>query len=397
MSPALPGSPAPRSTDTEVQPEFTDQELLTYKQDNLLNDDDYAIDLRLQIAFYGEKLLNRAKYEVDLLEREVVALASVFNEFLTEVKNLDAEINQISSSINAGKLQAAQELDATIKQEVQVVVEQLRLVPQSAIDSVDVLYQNLDALQDNFLLLQRQIQILEEIGVKTDNLHKNLPALEKGIGQFGKSIESHQMTLLVGAEDNSDTIDYEAIRLELKEMLENQSRAMILHLRQAQTQAHPHEIEKLRRNQAGFEASLEEISAQIQMLATAGVGVDELHQLFQPVVSGLRQFERALASNQYLKISERIYAEVAVVVEQIREAQQVMQADDLEILQENVDVLYENCDALADELDDLAEQGLDIKPVLEHYDVLRVNLEQLERVLQDAGNRIGLHSGQIQR
>jgi hypothetical protein len=220
MNPSSPsGSPARRPLSAQQAqeapaPTLTDAELLKYKQDNLLNDDDYAIELRLQIAFYGEKLLNRARYEVDLLEREVVALASVFNEFLEEVKTLDSEINQLSSSINAGKLQAAQELDATIKQEVQVVVEQLRLVPQADIESVDVLYQNLDALQDNFLLLQKQIQTLQALGVKTDQLQKNLPALEKGIDQFGKSIESHQMSLLMGAEQEQHKTDYEVIRLE---------------------------------------------------------------------------------------------------------------------------------------------------------------------------------------
>ncbi|PIQ29251.1 hypothetical protein COW36_17295 [bacterium (Candidatus Blackallbacteria) CG17_big_fil_post_rev_8_21_14_2_50_48_46] len=389
-------APVPAKKQAEAPVELTDQELLDYKTQNLLNDDDYALELRLQVGYYGEQLLNRVKYEVDVMERELVALASVFNEFLTEVKGMDAKINELTTTINAGKLQAAKELDETIKQEVQVVVDQLRMVPNSDLDSVEVLYQNLDALQDNYDILQKQIQTLEEIGVKTDGLQKNLPALEKGISRFGKSIEERQLSLLVGEEaQNEEKIDYDAIRAELKDMLQGQNRAMINHLRQTQVMANPREVEMLRRNQAGFEASLDEIKNQMQLLEQAGIAIADLQDLVRPVESGLKQFERALSSNQFLKITERIFAEVEVVIQQIREAQHLSNAEDLEILSENVEVLYENCDVFADELDDLAEQGLDIAPVLEHYDVLRVNLEQFERTLQDAANRIGLTSGQI--
>ena len=328
------------------------------------------------------------------MEGELVALATVFNEFLTEVKSLDGQINQLTSTINAGKLQAAKELDATIKQEVQVVVDQLRMVQSSDLENVEVLYQNLDALQDNYQILQKQIETLDEIGIKTDHLKKNLPALEKGISQFGKSIEERQLSLLVGEDgQEAEKVDYESIRLELKGMLQNQSRAMIGHLRQAQVMANPREVEMLKRNHMGFEASLEEINNQVNSLAEAGLDISELQEMIKPIAAGLKQFDRALSSNQFLKITERIYAEVEVVSQQIREAQYINNRDDLDVLQENVDILYENCDAFADELDEVAGQGLDITPVLEHYNVLRVNLEQFERVLQDAGNRIGLTSG----
>ncbi len=390
--PAAGTSPSQPQESKEVT--VTDQELLDYKTQTLLNDDDQATELRMQIAFYGEQLLNRVKYEVDVMERELVALATVFNEFLTEVKSLDGQINQLTSTINAGKLQAAKELDTTIKQEVQVVVDQLRMVQSSDLESVEVLYQNLDALQDNYQILQKQIETLDEIGIKTDHLKKDLPALEKGISQFGKSIEERQLSLLVGEEEQqTEKIDYESIRLELKGMLQNQSRAMIGHLRQAQVMANPREVEMLKRNHMGFEASLEEISNQMNSLAEAGLDISELQDMLKPIAAGLKQFDRALSSNQFLKITERIYAEVEVVSQQIREAQYINNREDLEVLQENVDILYENCDAFADELDEVAGQGLDIGPVLEHYNVLRVNLEQFERVLQDAGNRIGLTSG----
>jgi len=399
-TPRRPPGPLPSAGASPSQPQevaevtVSDQELVDYKTQTLLNDDDYATELRMQIAFYGEQLLNRVKYEVDVMERELVALATVFNEFLGEVKNLDGQINQLTSTINAGKLQAAKELDATIKQEVQVVVDQLRMVQSSDLESVEVLYQNLDALQDNYLILQKQIETLDEIGIKTDHLKKDLPALEKGISQFGKSIEERQLSLLVGDDgQQEEKIDYESIRAELKDMLQNQSRAMIGHLRQAQVMANPREVEMLKRNHMGFEASLEEINNQINSLAEAGLDITELQDMVKPIAAGLNQFDRALSSNQFLKITERIYAEVEVVSQQIREAQYINNRDDLEVLQENVDILYENCDAFADELDEVAGQGLDIAPVLEHYNVLRVNLEQFERVLQDAGNRIGLSSG----
>lgn len=395
--PLAPATPASAAQSAQSAPRMlSDEELLALKTQNLLNDDEYAVDLRMQVAYYGEQLLNRVKYEVDVMEREVVALGSVFNEFLDEVKKLDARINELSTSINAGKLQAAKELDATIKQEMQVVVDQLRMVPNADLESVEVLYQNLEALQDNYQVLQKQIQTLEEIGIKADVLKNNLPALEKGINQFGKSIEERQLALLVGEDQSAEEkLDYEAIRQELKSMLQSQSRAMVQHLRQAQVMANPREVEMLRRNQKGFEASLAEIHNQITLLEQAGIDTTELLNLIRPIESGLKQFERALSSNQFLKITERIYAEVEVVLEQIREAQQVSNAEDLSILQENIDVLYENCDTFADELDEIAEQGIDIAPVLEHYDVLRVNLEQFERVLQDAANRIGLTTGQF--
>lgn len=393
------GSLAPASAQTGPQKAprlLSDAELLELKTQNLLNDDEYAVELRMEVAYYGEQLLNRVRYEVDIMERELVALSEVFNEFLGEVKKLDARIHELSTSINAGKLQAAKELDATIKQEVQVVVEQLRMVPQADLDSVEVFYQNLDALQDNYQILQKQIQTLEEIGVKTEALKKNLPALEKGIQQFEKLIEERQLALLTGQSPaTEEKIDYESIRQEIKSILQNQSRAMIQHLRQAQVMANPREVEMLRRNQQGFAASLEEIRNQMTILEQAGMDTAELQDLIRPIESGLKQFERALSSNQFLKLTERIYAEVEVVLGQIQEAQQVDNREDLGILQENIEILYENCDAFADELDAMADQGLDITPVLEHYDVLRLNLEQFERVLQDAANRIGLTSGQF--
>lgn len=375
--------------------ERTDYELRMYQQETLLMDDDYTTELRLQVVHYGESLLNRVKYEVELLERELIALSSVFNEFLDEVKIMDDKIGGLSTSINQGKLQAARELDQTIKQEVQTVVDQLRLLPRADLEGVEVLYQNLDALQDNFNVIQDQLKTLSEIGVKTEGLQKNLPALEKGLQQFGKSIEEHQMTLLVGQQEQEQKIDYEAIKQELKQMIVSQRRAMINHLRQAQTMAAPKEVELLRRNQVGFEKSYGQILEELELLKKEGLEVSELEEDLQPVASGLQQFERAIASNQFLKYTEKIYAEVEIVNEQIRDAQVCSHADDLEVLSENVEALFENCDAFADELDVLEEQGLNIDSLIEHYEVLRVTVEQFERVVQDAANRIGITTGSL--
>lgn len=375
---------------------MTPEELQEFKQENLLNDDDYTTELRLQVAYYGEALLNRTKYEVEVLEHEFVALSGVFNEFLDEVKLLDAKIGELSTSINKGKMQAAKELDQTIKGEIQVIVDQLRLVPNADLESVEVLYQNLDALQDNYDVIQSQLKVLDEIGIKTDVVQKNLPALEKGIAQFSKTIEDRQLSLLVGdEEEDEESVDYDELKDELKTMIESQSRAMINHLRQTQMMANPQEVEFLKRNQEGFLKNVGEIARQLDQLENAGIEVEHLRTLLKPVESGLKQFERALASNQYLKFSEKIYEEVKVVQAQIREAHLVNNADDLEVLNENVDIMFDICDDIADEMDVMAEQGQDIEPLLEHYDVLRVNLEQFERAVQDAGNRIGLTSGQI--
>lgn len=371
-------------------------EMRMYQEETLLNDDDYTTELRMQVVYYGETLLNRVKYEVELLEKEFVALSTIFNEFLDEVKKMDGKISKLSTSINQGKLQAAKDLDKTIKQEVQTIVEQLRLLPKANLDGVEVLYQNLDALQDNYHVIEDQIKVLEEIGVKTDHLKKNLPALEKGLNQFGKSIEERQMNLLVGEEEKEEKIDYDELRQELNNMITHQHRAMIKHLRQAQTMANPKEVEMLKRNQASFETSFAKMKEQLELLSQAEQDVSSLQENLKPIESGLRQFERALASNQFLKFTERLYEEIAVVQEQIEEAQHCGNADDLEILSENVDVLYENCDAFADELDEMADQGLEIDPVLEHYEVLRVNIEQFEIAVQDASNRIGLTSGSLQ-
>lgn len=372
-------------------------ELRMYQQETLLRDDDYTTELRLHVVHYGETLLNRVRYEVELLEKELVALSSVFNEFLDEVKNMDGKISKLSTAINQGKMQAAKELDQTIKQEVQNVVEQLRVLPKADLDGVEMLFQNLDALQDNYGMIQAQITTLEEIGVKTEHLKKNLPALEKGLNQFGKSIEERQMSLLVGEEEEhkEPEIDYDELRHELLSTLINQRRAMINHLRQAQTMADPKEVALLKRNQQSFEQSVAQISAQIALLEEAGQNTSELQEQLEPVTSGLRQFERALASNQFLAFSQKIYDEVAIVNEQIEEAQACDNFDDLAILRENVEALFENCDALADELDTLAEQGLDVDPVIEHYDVLRMAIEQFERMVQEATNRIGLTSGRL--
>lgn len=387
---------------TPAQPEakalpapMTDAELRLYQEETLLLDDDYTTELRLQVIHYGESLLNRVKYEVELLEKEMVALSQVFNEFLDEVKVMDDKIGGLSTSINQGKLQAAKELDLTIKQEVQTVVEQLRLLPRADLDGVEVLYQNLDALQDNYNVVQEQLKTLGEIGVKTEHLQKNLPALEKGLQQFGKSIEERQMTLLVGEQEKEEKVDYEALKQELTGMMISQRRAMINHLRQAQTMANPKEVELLRRNQAGFEKSYSQILDQLELLKQAEIDLSELENDLQPIASGLQQFERALASNQFLKFTEKIYEEIEVVNEQIKDAQVCDNLDDLEILRENVDALYENCDTFAEELDVLEGQGLNIDPVIEHYEVLRVSVEQLERVVQDSANRIGLTTGSL--
>lgn len=374
---------------------LTDEELLIKQQATLLLDDDYTTELRMQVQHYGETLLNRVHYEVEILERELIALSQVFNEFLDEVKLMDDKIAKLSTSINQGKLQAAKELDATIKQEVQTVVDQLRLLPRADLDGVEVLYQNLDALQDNYQVVQEQIKTLEEIGVKTDHLQKNLPALEKGLQQFGKSIEERQMTLLVGEQEAEEKVDYEALKQELQAMILGQRRAMINHLRQAQTMANPKDVEMLRRNQAGFQKSYGQILEQLERLKQTELDLSVLESDLQPLASGLQQFERALSSNQFLKFTEKIYEEIEVVNEQIKDAQVCNNADDLEILRENIEALFENCDAFAEELDELESQGMNIDAVIEHYEVLRVTVEQFERIVQDTANRIGLTSGSL--
>ncbi|MEZ0370024.1 MAG: hypothetical protein ACAI44_13135 [Candidatus Sericytochromatia bacterium] len=375
---------------------MSDTELRLYQQESLLLDDDYTTELRLQVMHYGEFLLNRVQYEVQLLEKELVALSQVFNEFLDEVKLMDDKIGTLSTSINQGKLQAAKDLDGTIKQEVQTVVEQLRLLPRADLDGVEVLYQNLDALQDNYQVVQEQMKTLEEIGVKTDHLKKNLPALEKGLQQFGKSIEEPQMTLLVGEQEEEEKVDYEALKQELAAMVLSQRRAMINHLRQAQTLANPKEVELLRRNQASFQKSYAQILEQLELLkAGASLDLSELENDLQPIASGLQQFDRALASNQFLKFTEKIYEEIEIVNEQIKDAQVCDNADDLEILKENIEALFENCDHFAEELDELESQGMSIDAVIEHYEVLRVTVEQFENVVQDAANRIGITSGSL--
>lgn len=379
---------------TAVQP-LTPQELRQYQNETLLMDDDYSKELRLQVAHYGEALLSRTHYEVDLLEQEFVALSAVFNEFLDEVKLMDKKIGDLSNSINQGKMRAAKELDQTIKQEVQTVVEQLRLLPRADLSGVEILYQNLDSLQDNYQVLEEQIRTLDEIGVKTDPIKKNLPALEKGLQNFGKSIEERQMTLLVGEQEKEEKIDYDILKQELTQMVVSQRRAMINHLRQSQTLATPKEVDTLRKNQAGFEKNYQQILEQIVLLKEAGQDMSDLESDIQPIASGLQQFEKAIASNQYLKFTQKLYEEVEVINEQIQDAYACTLAEDLEILQENVDALFENCDAFAEELDELAEQGLNIDSLIEHYDVLRLTVEQFERVVQESANRLGLTSGSI--
>lgn len=368
---------------------LTPTEIIARNQANLITDDDYTTELRIQVAHLGENLLSRTQYEVDILEREFIALSQVFNEFLDEVKTLDQKIGDLSTSINQGKLQAAKELDQTIKQEVQTIVEQLRVLPKADLDGVEALYQNLDALQDNYTILQLQLATLEEIGVKTDPLKQNLPALEKGLQNFGSAIEERQMKLLVG-EKEEEKIDYEGLRTELQQMIQTQHRAMIKHLHQAQTLVDPNEVKLLKRNQAGFEKSLEKIKSQLQSIADAGIDTQTQTDQLQPLESGLKQFDRALGSNQFLKVTERIHAEVRITQEQIEEAQNCSDAGDLEILSENIEILYENCDAFADEIEVLEEQGVEIKGLIEHYDILRVTIEQFERITQDAANRIGI-------
>ena len=196
-------------------------------------------------------------------------------------------------------------------------------------------------------------------------------------------------------EDEDEDVDYEELKSELATMIESQSRAMVNHLRQTQMMANPKEVEFLKRNQDGFLKNIGEIANQLQLIEEAGLDVARLKSQLTPIESGLKQFERALASNQYLKFSEKIYNEVEVVQAQIREAHAVSNADDLEVLRENVDIMFDICDEMADEMDVMADQGQNIDPLLEHYDVLRINLEQFERAVEDAGNRIGLITGQI--
>ncbi len=367
----------------------TPAEIAAQSQANLLTEDDYTTELRIQVVHLGENLLNRTKYEVDILERELVALSGVFNEFLSEVKVMDKKIGDLSTSINQGKMQAARELDSTIKQEIQTIVEQLRVLPRADLDGVEMLYQNLDALQDNYGVLQKQLDTLEEIGVKINPIRKNLPALERGLNQFGDAIEKQQMKLLVG-EEEEEKIDYDALKNEIVDVIRSQHRAMIKHLHQAQTLSNPKEVSMLKKNQKGFEKSLNKVKGQLTDIAAAGVNVEGIQAQLKPLESGLLQFEKALSSNQFLKMTERIFEEIKLTQEQIEEAQNCNNLDDLEILQENIEILYENCDAVADELETMESHGLAIDGVLEHYDVLRVTIEQFERITQDASNRLHL-------
>ena len=139
-------------------------------------------------------------------------------------------------------------------------------------------------------------------------------------------------------------------------MIQTQHRAMIKHLHQAQTLVDPNEVKLLQRNQKGFEKSLEKIKGQLQSIAQAGLDTQAQEAQLQPLESGLKQFERALSSNQFLKITERIHAEIKITQEQIEEAQNCSDAGDLEILSENIEILYENCDAFADEIETLRRE-----------------------------------------
>ena len=195
------------------------------------------------------------------------------------------------------------------------------------------------------------------------------------------------MTLLVGEQEEEEKVDYEALKQELAAMVLSQRRAMINHLRQAQTLANPKEVELLRRNQASFQKSYAQILEQLELLkAGASLDLSELENDLQPIASGLHQF---------LKFTEKIYEEIEIVNEQIKDAQVCDNADDLEILKENIEALFENCDHFAEELDELESQGMSIDAVIEHYEVLRVTVEQFENVVQDAANRIGITSGSL--
>jgi hypothetical protein len=96
-------NPEAAASDRPLPVPLTDAELRLYQHESLLLDDDYTTELRLQVTYYGESLLNRVQYEVQLLEKEMVALSEVFNEFLDEVKVMDDKIGNLSTSIKQGR------------------------------------------------------------------------------------------------------------------------------------------------------------------------------------------------------------------------------------------------------------------------------------------------------
>lgn len=352
--------------------------------------------LRSDVLAEGENLLYRVKYEIEVLEQEMIGVAEAFNDLLEEVKELDIRITELTTTINKSKMQGVRELDETIKQEVQTIVEQLRAAQFADVQGIEILYENLDAIKDNFTFLQNQSELLKELGIKTDTVDKNMPALEKGIDQFARSIEERQTSLLVGEEEEEEKIDYTALYQEVMSQVQAQVRAMVGHLKQAQLSANPKELSMLQQNQQMFSENYDQLEQQVMVLEQGGKDITELQRQLVPLAAGIRQFEKALANNQGLKFSQRIYEEIEMVTAQKQEIHQIESFEDLEVMQENVDILFENCDAMADEIDEMADKGHNVTPLLEHYEVLRLNLEQLETMLQDAANRIGLTRGSIQ-
>lgn len=352
--------------------------------------------LRSDVLAEGENLLYRVKYEIEVLEQEMIGVAEAFNDLLEEVKELDIRITELTTTINKSKMQGVRELDETIKQEVQTIVEQLRAAQFADVQGIEILYENLDAIKDNFTFLQNQSELLKELGIKTDTVDKNMPALEKGIDQFARSIEERQTSLLVGEEEEEEKIDYTALYQEVMSQVQAQVRAMVGHLKQAQLSANPKELSMLQQNQQMFSENYDQLEQQVMVLERGGKDITELQRQLVPLAAGIRQFEKALANNQGLKFSQRIYEEIEMVTAQKQEIHQIESFEDLEVMQENVDILFENCDAMADEIDEMADKGHNVTPLLEHYEVLRLNLEQLETMLQDAANRIGLTRGSIQ-
>lgn len=356
---------------------------------------DEITQLKLEVSQYGEFILGRVKFEVEVFETELVALGDKFNELLDKIKELDTRIAKLTKLINKTKLDSAKETDSTIRSEIQVIVEQLKILDDADLNTIDDLYDNLDAVKDNYEFIVDQIDKLKQAGAKVDVLEKKgIPALERGIKRFENSIESKQTNLLSGDSDE-DKIDYDTLYAEVKDLIQNQSRLAIQQLRQVQVIVNIQDLALLKQNQDALKDNYQYILSQLDLLKSGGKDIVELEQSIKPLSSGITQFDRAMESNQFIKLSEKIYAEIEAVNSQIEEAQNTQKIEDLKIIEENLEVLFENSDDLADELEELEEQGLDIDPVLEHYDVLRLNLEQLQRVIQDAANRIGLRQGAI--
>lgn len=247
----------------------------------LEDDDEETSVLRYEAAQIALGLMNYVEYNVVSLENELTILGDAFNQLLDKTRQLDDRIALLSDKVNKARFEGAKQAMEFIHDEIKLISDNL----EGAIKSTDpsdreVLEENVDILNENKAIIDKQILGLREIGADTQKLENDAKVLESSIMKLKSSINSNAIFSLSGIISNEI----------------NQVMSQIADARKAEDQQ---DIDMLQDN---FELLVDnkiDIEEKLWELHTKNIDIDLLREQFDVLNINLDQFSRTIDDTVY--------------------------------------------------------------------------------------------------